>query len=89
MKEITIQSKNADKSLELRFIDNGPGIPEEELDHIFDPFYTTKEPGEGTGLGLSVCFRIIEGLGGTISAESSTGKGTIIIVTLPIYRKDE
>jgi len=89
VKEITIQSKNADNSLELRFIDNGPGIPEEELDHIFDPFYTTKEPGEGTGLGLSVCFRIIEGLDGTISAESSTGKGTTIIVTLPIYRKDE
>jgi len=88
-KEITIQSKNTYNSIELRFIDNGPGIPEEELDHIFDPFYTTKEPGEGTGLGLSVCFRIIEGLDGTIRAESSMGKGTTIIVTLPIYRKDE
>ena len=88
-REITIQSRNINHSLELRFIDNGPGIPEEELDQIFDPFYTTKDPGEGTGLGLSVCFRIIEGLNGIIRAECSTGGGTIIIVTLPVYREDE
>ena len=50
-------------SIELRFFDNGHGIPEKELLRIFDPFYTTKEPGKGTGLGLSVCYRIVEGLG--------------------------
>jgi signal transduction histidine kinase len=51
-KEIILQSKNADDYIEMRFKDNGPGIPEEEHDRIFDPFYTTKEPGKGTGLGL-------------------------------------
>jgi signal transduction histidine kinase len=84
-KEIILQSKNADEYIELRFVDNGPGIPEEERDHIFDPFYTTKEPGKGTGLGLAVCYRIVEGLGGTIRIESEIGKGTTIIIQLPNY----
>ena len=85
-KELTIKSLDAADSVELRFIDNGPGATDEELAHIFDPFYTTKEPGKGTGLGLSVCYRIVEGLGGTIRAESSVGEGTTIIVTFPLYQ---
>jgi signal transduction histidine kinase len=84
-KEIILQSKNADDYIELRIMDNGPGIPEEERDHIFDPFYTTKEPGKGTGLGLAVCYRIVEGLGGTIRIEGEIGEGTTIIITLPNY----
>jgi signal transduction histidine kinase len=84
-KEIILQSKNADDCIELRFVDNGPGIPEEERDHIFDPFYTTKEPGKGTGLGLAVCYRIVEGLGGTIRIDSEIGEGTTIIIQLPNY----
>jgi signal transduction histidine kinase len=84
-KEIILQSKNADDYIELRFVDNGPGIPEEERDHIFDPFYTTKEPGKGTGLGLAVCYRIVEGLGGTIRINSEIGEGTTIIIQLPNY----
>lgn len=88
-KILTIRSQNTDGSIELRFTDNGPGIPEEELTHILDPFYTTKEPGDGTGLGLSVSYRIIEGLGGTISAESAVGKGTTITLNLPLYGKEE
>ncbi len=82
-KVLTILSVDAGDSMELRFEDNGSGISEEELAQIFDPFYTTKEPGEGTGLGLSVCYRIVEGLGGTIRAESVEGQGTAIIITLP------
>jgi two-component system NtrC family sensor kinase len=89
VKTLTIRSHNTDGSIELRFMDNGPGIPEEELSHILDPFYTTKEPGDGTGLGLSVCYRIVEGLGGTISAESSVGEGTTIKINLPLYGKEE
>ena len=82
-KVLTILSLNANGTMELRFEDNGSGISEEELAQIFDPFYTTKEPGEGTGLGLSVCYRIVEGLGGTIKAESKKGQGTAIIINLP------
>lgn len=83
--QLTIRSESIEGSIELRFSDNGPGIPEKELLRIFDPFYTTKEPGKGTGLGLSVCYRIVEGLGGTIRAESKTGEGATIIVSLPLY----
>jgi signal transduction histidine kinase len=81
---LIIESRDADETLELRFEDNGSGISENELFQIFDPFYTTKEPGEGTGLGLSVCYRIVEGIGGSIRAESDVGKGTTIILNLPI-----
>jgi len=85
-KELSIMSENPNESIiELRFVDNGPGIAEEELTHIFDPFYTTKEPGKGTGLGLSVCYWIVEGQGGEIRAESLVGNGTTIIVSLPLH----
>lgn len=72
--------------LKLMFIDNGMGIPGEELDNIFDPFYTTKEPGKGTGLGLSVSFMMIESIGGKIKAASKQGKGTTMTVCLPIQK---
>ena len=68
----------------VRFRDNGPGIPHEVIPFIFDPFYTTKEPGKGTGLGLSVSFMIIQGYGGMIEAESTVGEGTTMTVRLPI-----
>ena len=83
-KIMTVESENTDRRLEVRFIDNGPGIPEEELPHILDPFYTTKDPGKGTGLGLSVCYRIVEGMDGTIRVESALGKGTTIVIDLPL-----
>jgi two-component system NtrC family sensor kinase len=83
-KSLIIKTRNVGDRIELEFTDNGPGIPEEELTRVFDPFYTTKEPGRGTGLGLSVCYRIVESLGGSIRAESSRGKGATFIVTLPL-----
>jgi len=70
--------------LAIRFIDNGPGIPEEMLANIFDPFYTTKAPGKGTGLGLSVSFTIIESLGGSIKAECNDKDGTRMTIELPL-----
>jgi two-component system NtrC family sensor kinase len=83
--DILITTSNKDDSIEIRFIDNGPGIEEDSIRHIFDPFYTTKEPGKGTGLGLSVSYMIIESQGGAIRAESATGKGTSIIINLPLH----
>ncbi len=75
--------------LKLIYIDNGPGISEENLGNIFDPFYTTKEPGKGTGLGLSVSFMIIENFGGKIEATSKEGEGTTITVFLPLHMEEK
>jgi signal transduction histidine kinase len=66
-------------------IDNGPGISQEHIDNIFDPFYTTKAPGKGTGLGLWVSLFVVEGLGGTIDAASEETGGTRITLCLPSY----
>ncbi len=88
-KVLMIKSKNIGEFIEIRIVDNGPGMPKEALDHIFDPFYTTKEPGKGTGLGLSVSYRIIESYRGTISAESQIMEGTTIIIKLPIHDKKD
>jgi signal transduction histidine kinase len=71
--------------LKIKFIDNGPGIYAEDLGNIFDPFFTTKEPGKGTGLGLSVSFMIVEGLGGKMTVNSEIGKGTTMIIYLPLH----
>ncbi|MGO6747782.1 ATP-binding protein [Rhizobium ruizarguesonis] len=74
-------------TVEIDVCDNGPGIPEEHLSKIFDPFYTTKPVGKGTGMGLSICYRIIENHGGTITVNSRPGKGAVFTITLP--RQDE
>jgi len=63
--------------------DNGAGISTENLKKIFAPFFTTKAPGKGTGLGLYVCFGIIESMGGTMEVESQRGAGTTFVVRLP------
>jgi signal transduction histidine kinase len=64
--------------------DNGRGIPAERLERIFEPFYTTKGPGRGTGLGLSLCRQVIEQHNGRISVNSQVGRGSEFIVALPI-----
>ncbi|MEZ5148432.1 MAG: ATP-binding protein [Bacteroidales bacterium] len=69
----------------IRVKDNGPGIPTEIKDKIFQPFFTTKPTGQGTGLGLSMSYDIIiKGHGGEITVESQAGEGTEFIVTLPL-----
>jgi len=65
-------------------VDAGPGIPAELLPHIFEPFYTTKPEGAGTGLGLPISRRIVEAHGGTLGAESLPGQGTRMRVRLPL-----
>jgi two-component system NtrC family sensor kinase len=67
----------------IRIKDTGCGIPGAMLPRIFDPFYTTKSPKQGIGLGLSVSYRIVEQLNGTISVESKEGQGTTFTVLLP------
>jgi signal transduction histidine kinase len=89
VKGLTIESMNRGDYIALSFTDTGPGIPEQELGHIFDPFYTTKDPGKGTGLGLSICFRIVEGLGGGIRVKSTQGKGTTFTIEIPLYRMED
>jgi len=83
-KILLIRTESDEKHFIVEFSDSGPGIAQEELTHIFDPFYTTKEPGKGTGLGLSVCYRIVESMGGVIKAESIQGQGASFVVTLPL-----
>jgi two-component system, NtrC family, sensor kinase len=72
--------------LKVEVLDTGMGIAAEHLPHIFDPFYTTKEVGRGTGLGLSVTYGIVEKHGGHIEVESEQGKGSTFSVVLPVRR---
>lgn len=67
----------------IRVSDTGPGIPGQVLEHIFDPFYTTKESGKGTGLGLAIVRQVAEDHSGTIQVETEVGKGTAFTLCLP------
>lgn len=69
--------------VELTVRDNGPGLAPELIDQIFEPFVTTKEPGKGTGLGLALCARLIEGMGGVIHADNAPEGGAVFRVLLP------
>jgi signal transduction histidine kinase len=66
----------------LEVSDTGKGIDENELDKIFDPFYTTKHPGEGTGLGLWLTYEIVKYYNGDITVSSKKGHGTTFNITL-------
>jgi signal transduction histidine kinase len=73
-----------DGAVEIRVRDNGIGIPAEVKDRLFQPFFTTKPPGEGTGLGLSMSYDIItQQHGGTISVDSKVGEYSEFTVRLP------
>lgn len=80
---ITLRLEDNRKEVFVKVIDNGTGIAGENLERIFEPFFSTKAPGEGTGLGLYVTRGILEKLGGRIDVESSYGKGASFTVTLP------
>ena len=69
--------------VQLTLTDSGTGIPGEHLPHIFEPFYTTKEVGHGTGLGLSTVYGIVRQSGGSVEVESKLGEGTSFLVELP------
>jgi PAS domain S-box-containing protein len=86
---LLVQTENVDNIIRILVKDDGPGIPKEHMDKIFEPFFSTKKTGEGTGLGLSICHGIIAEHNGRIYAESEENKGATFIVELPIVRQSK
>jgi hypothetical protein len=80
---LTIQTRAVDTSLVVDFRDTGVGIAPEDIARIYDPFFTTKEVGQGTGLGLALCYGIIQEHGGRVFVESRLGEGTHFTIKLP------
>ena len=70
--------------MEIKVSDNGNGIPQKIIDKIFQPFFTTKPTGQGTGLGLSLSYDIIKAHGGEIKVETKEGEGTEFIIFLSL-----
>ncbi len=81
---VSVQTKKLNNIIEIRVSDNGSGIPQNIVDKIFQPFFTTKPTGQGTGLGLSLSYDIIKAHGGEIKVETKEGEGTQFIIQLPI-----
>ena len=86
---IRLRSGGDEKQVWIEVIDNGSGIPAENIHRIFDPFFTTKALGKGTGLGLSLAWGIVQRHRGTIEVESEPGKGSTFRVVLPIDGQGE
>ena len=84
---ISIETKFEQDWLLLTITDTGCGINKENLSKIFDPFYTTKEPGKGTGLGLSITYTILKEHDASIEYSSEIGKGTTVHIRIPLKRK--
>ncbi len=83
---VIVSTCYAGDEIEIRVKDNGDGIPDEIREKIFQPFFTTKPTGEGTGLGLSLSYDIItKGHGGKLDLETNEGRGTTFIISLPVY----
>jgi signal transduction histidine kinase len=84
---ITFRVEAATDDISITVSDTGMGIPKENLEKIFEPFFSTKAPGEGTGLGLFVTKEIVEKLGGKIRVDSRVGRGARFVVQLPSRSK--
>jgi signal transduction histidine kinase len=82
--KIIIRTGRGDQYVFISIADTGVGIKEEDLEKIFEPFFTTKEKEQGTGLGLSLCKRLIEANAGKIEVESKVGEGTTFTIMIPI-----
>jgi two-component system NtrC family sensor kinase len=81
---ISVETKNLDHAVEIRIKDNGIGMPPHIAKQLFTPFFTTKPPGEGTGLGLSLSYNIIaQEHGGTMDFKTEDGEFTEFIITIP------
>ena len=84
---LTVTTRDAGEAVEIRVRDNGPGIPSDIRDKLFQPFFTTKPTGEGTGLGLSITYDIVtKQHGGSIAADSKVGEYSEFTIWLPRSR---
>jgi len=81
---VTVSTKRSNGKVEIKVSDNGNGIPQKVLDKIFQPFFTTKPTGQGTGLGLSLSYDIVKAHGGELKVETKEGDGSEFIVQLSI-----
>ena len=81
--EVVVSTKKLVDKIEIRVKDNGNGIPDSVKDKIFQPFFTTKPTGQGTGLGLSMSYDIIKAHGGELLVETKEGEGSEFIILLP------
>ena len=79
-------TKKKNGNVEIRVKDNGVGIPQKVLDKIFQPFFTTKPAGQGTGLGLSLAYDIVKAHGGELKFETKEGEGSAFVIFLPIAK---
>jgi two-component system, NtrC family, sensor kinase len=85
--EITFSSRNPDaETIRIEISDNGIGVPEDDIPHIFEPFFSTKHDTSGIGLGLAIVHGIVKSHNGKIDVRSELGKGTTISITLPLIR---
>ncbi len=82
--KLSVKTQQVKRNIRISFADNGPGIPAETLDRVFDPFFTTRGTRGGTGLGLSLCHGIVTEHGGRIYARSKPGEGSTFFVELPV-----
>jgi signal transduction histidine kinase len=87
---VTVYTKKIDDKIEIKVKDNGNGIPQKVLDKIFQPFFTTKPTGQGTGLGLSLAYDIVtKGHSGELKVETKEGEGSEFIIQLPVSKTSE
>jgi signal transduction histidine kinase len=81
---VQLVTKMEGDKIQVSVLDNGPGIPDSIKEKIFQPFFTTKPTGQGTGLGLSLAYDIVKAHGGTILLDSTVGKGSTFVITIPV-----
>ena len=81
---VSVSTKKLGDKVLISVKDNGPGIPQKLLDKIFQPFFTTKPAGQGTGLGLSLSYDIVKAHGGELKVETKEGQGSEFVISIPV-----
>ena len=81
---VSVHTKRMGDKVEIKVADNGGGIPKNIIDKIFQPFFTTKPTGQGTGLGLSLSYDIVKAHDGELTVTSEQGSGACFIIKLPV-----